>query len=526
MGNMTEKNLQKTDFNTTPGYYRKRVVILILVFALFKSIFAFDFELGNDEAYYWVFAQYIESNYFDHPPMVGVWIRLFTLNMMLDDFEGFVRMGSIIGSVLSSWFLYKCLSLIHSERAGFFAACMYHASFYAGITAGLYILPDSPQMVFWTFSMWMLARIIRNEKNWSDWILFGIAAGLCIMSKVHGVFLWFGFGLYILFYRPKWLIRPQVYVAFIITALIFSPIILWNLEYAFITYKFHSERVVIEKFSLKTNSFLKEFLNQITLNNSFNVALAIAGMVIWRKKKIKQFQALKAYNLIALPLAIILLIISLFRNSVLPHWNGPAYVALIPLGAIALAELSQKQFPNILKWSLLVFALGLCGMWVLINFIPGTYGHKDHNNLGRTDLTLDMYGWEEGGKQFVELYKKDVESGIMPKGAPIVSNTWGSAHAEYYFGRPAGLQLLCMGPPVEIHQYLWVNKYRLKNQTPDTAYSICSSTKTFNYPMDYYQTKELATTIKISRNGKPAQQFFIFRLKGLKKEVPTVADLK
>ena len=125
-----------------------------------------------------------------------------------------------------------------------------------------------------------------------------------------------------------------------------------------------------------------------------------------------------------------------------------------------------------------------------------------------------MYGWEEGGEQFVELYKKDVEAGIMPKGAPIVSNTWGSAHAEYYFGRPAGIQLFCMGPPVEIHQYLWINKYRLKQQVPDTAYSICSSTKTFNYPMDYYRTKELVSTIKISRNGKPAQQFFIFRLKG------------
>src|SRR5690349_3456261 len=125
---MVDTDLEKRNLSSAKGYYQKRVLILVLVFALFKSFFAFDWELGNDEAYYWVFAQYIETNYFDHPPMVGVWIRLFTANMLLDDFEGFVRMGSIIGSVLSSWFLFKALSVLHSERAGFFAACMYQAS--------------------------------------------------------------------------------------------------------------------------------------------------------------------------------------------------------------------------------------------------------------------------------------------------------------------------------------------------------------------------------------------------------------
>jgi hypothetical protein len=522
---MSDTYLQKNHSQTASANYQKHTVILLLIFALFKSIFAFDFELGNDEAYYWVFAQYPEWNYFDHPPMVGVWIRLFTANMLLDDFEGFVRMGSIIGSVLSSWFLFKAVSLMHSERAGFFAACMYQASFYAGITAGLYILPDSPQMVFWTFSMWMLVRIIQDENKWLHWILFGIGAGFCIMSKVHGVFLWFGFGLYILFYRPRWLIKPKVYLSFLISLIIFSPIILWNLKYDFITYRFHSERVVIDSFALKTNSFFKEFLNQVTLNNTLNVGLAVCGIVLWKKKKIRQHEPLKIYNLIGLPLAILLLIISLFRNTVLPHWNGPAYVTLVPLGAIALAELTVKPFPNILKWSLAIFAVGLCGMWVLINFIPGTYGHKDNINLGRTDLTLDMYGWEEGGKQFVDLYKKDVEAGIMPEGSPLVSDTWGSAHAEYYFGRPAGLQLFCMGPAVDIHQYLWINQYRMKHLMPETAYSICSSTKTFNYPRAFYQRRELAKIFYISRNGKPAQRFYVFRLKGLKKEVSTVKDI-
>jgi 4-amino-4-deoxy-L-arabinose transferase-like glycosyltransferase len=119
--------------------------------------------------------------------------------------------------------MYKTVALLHSERAGFFAACLYNASFYAGVTAGIYLMPDAPQMVFWTFSLWMIARITKDENDWRSWVLFGIAAGLCIMSKVHGVFLWGGMGLYMLFLKRSLFFKSQFYVAALLTLAITSP---------------------------------------------------------------------------------------------------------------------------------------------------------------------------------------------------------------------------------------------------------------------------------------------------------------
>ena len=70
--------------------------------------------LLDDEAYYWVYAQYPAWGYFDHPPMIAFWIRLFTANLLLEDVEGFVRLGSLIGCALSSWFIFKtCTSEDH-----------------------------------------------------------------------------------------------------------------------------------------------------------------------------------------------------------------------------------------------------------------------------------------------------------------------------------------------------------------------------------------------------------------------------
>lgn len=184
-------------------------MILIACTFLLKCFFAFWLELGNDEAYYWLYSQYLQWNYFDHPPMVAIWIRLFTGNLSLDQYEGFLRIGSVVGSSLSTWFMYQSAASLHSQKAGWFAAILYNASFYSGITAGLYIMPDSPQMVFFTCSLWMIARMVKDEKNWSNWLMFGVAAGLCIMSKVHGAFLWIGVGGYAVFLKQQWLKNPS-----------------------------------------------------------------------------------------------------------------------------------------------------------------------------------------------------------------------------------------------------------------------------------------------------------------------------
>ena len=81
-------------------------------------------ELGNDEVYYWTYSQHLQWNYFDHPPMVAIWIRFFTANLSLEKFEVFIRLGSIIGCIISTVFIFQIGKNLHSEKAGWFAACL------------------------------------------------------------------------------------------------------------------------------------------------------------------------------------------------------------------------------------------------------------------------------------------------------------------------------------------------------------------------------------------------------------------
>jgi 4-amino-4-deoxy-L-arabinose transferase-like glycosyltransferase len=507
------------------SFYKRRVLLLILFISVIRLIVAFTVELGNDEAYYWFFSQHIKSNYFDHPPMVALWIRIFTLNLSLQNFPGFIRLGSVVGCALSTWFMYKCVSVLCSEKAGWFAACLYNASFYAGITAGIFIMPDSPQMVFWTWSMWMIAKICTDDTKIINWALAGISIGLCVMSKVHGVFIWVGMGLYVLIYKRIWFAKPWLYMAVATSILISLPILFWNIKYNFITYSFDSARIKVGGFNVDWSTFFTQAFEQIFINNPFNFTLIVLALFSWRKYQFKKIPALKIFNLIGLTLALLLLYISLYRDDTLPHWSGPAYVTLIPLAAIRLHEMKKTGLPKMVNaaiFSHMVFLI-FCTSFIL--FYPGDVGNNKPPYRGINDLTIDNYGWKAAGKQFDSLYADEVNKKIMPASSPVICYKWWGAHLEYHFCRPLNIQMIGLGGMISLHEYMWMNALR-KNKVDFTkAYCIVPSDEFYNAKImykDFYSHVDFIKTISISRGNKPAVDFYVYRLSGWKNNLPSI----
>lgn len=505
--------------------WRRYVIILILLFSILRLLTAATLELGNDEAYYWLYSRDLQWNYFDHPPMIALWVRLSTLNGLLDQYEVFVRLGSIISCAFATWFLFRAVSLIQDEKAGWLAACLFNASLYTGLIAGLLVMPDAPQLFFWTLALWQIAKLLKGDHRWSVWIWLGIAIGLCTMSKVHGVFLWFGLGLFILFQKREWLKKPQLYVALLISVLLVSPVFFWNLHYDFVTWRFHSERVDISEQVAEKENFWLELLQQIVINNPVNFVLILLAFLYFRKRA-HWPPALIAYNYIALPLALILLFVSIFRD-IWFHWSGPAYTTLLPLAGIYLSQLRLRRIiPVAVRVSTALFILTLAGWPMIVHFYPGTYGNKQAAVLGSKDVTLDKYGWEESGASFAHFYRSEVANGQLSPQTPIVCPTWWGAHVEYYFAKPAGAPVIGLGAVNELHHYAWLNQERLPLADMDTAYCIVSSIEKDQYNdlfKKYYRQYTLVTILPVERNGKPAAAFYVYRLSGWKGEAKIMA---
>ena len=510
---------------------QKKVVATIVIFSILRLFTASMLELGNDETYYWLYSQQLQWNYFDHPPLVALGIRFFTLNLAFDQQEVFVRLASIAGCALSSVFMYKAVTLISNQRAGWFSVILYNTSFYAGVVAGILIMPDAPQMVFWTFCLWMLARIARHDGgDWFGWIGFGIAAGLAIMSKVHSIFLWVGVGSFILLRKREWLTLPSLYVSVLLTLLIASPILWWNWQYDFITWRFHSERIDITEQVSRKDSFWAELLGQVLVNNPVNFMLAILATYALFKKRNATPLALSVYNFIAWPMAICLIIISFFRD-IWPHWSGPAYTSLLPLTAIWLDQRKRKAvYPSALNWAIGGFLLFLIAWPLIVKFYPGTFGSNIKTQLGKGDFTLDKHGWKDAGEKFIELYYREQSAGNAPAGSPLVCSNWWGSHIEYYFGDDGRIPVIGLGDIAHLHQYAWLNETRENETDMSTGYCIISSIEKGETPAiykDYYQHIDSITTIPVFRNKLPAQYFYVYRLSGWKnKQIPVAHKLR
>ena len=108
---------------------KKAMVILLAVSVALRGVLAALLELGNDEVYYWTYALYPDWSHFDHPPMVGWVIQLFSLNLLFDS-EFFIRLASVVFMTADTYIIYRIGKDIKDERTGFYAALLYTASIY------------------------------------------------------------------------------------------------------------------------------------------------------------------------------------------------------------------------------------------------------------------------------------------------------------------------------------------------------------------------------------------------------------
>lgn len=505
--------------------YTKPVLYLIGINIIIKLMLAPLLELGNDEVYYWTYLLRPDWNYFDHPPMVGWMMRLFTINGLWAS-EISLRLGSIIAYAISTWFIFKIGKLLSSERMGWYASILYSASIYSGFIAGFFVLPDSPQMPFWTGSLYIMAHLMlrkSDENNWSIWILLGLVIGLATLCKVHALFLWAGFGLFILIQKREWLSNPRLYTAAFITILCLAPILYWNIEYDFITYRFHSERV--SNTGIQLSTFFQEIGGELLYQNPIVFVLVWIAVVFFALKKIRfKLNRIGTWLIcMSMPMLLIFWGISLF-NPTLPHWTGPAYIPLYFFVACWFEQGKPIFFPIVFKFALAFVAIILMVAIIAVQFSPVNFGSKSPEAYGEYCPTLDLSGWKNLGENFKQMVAEDVQKGDMKKDAVLVTNKWfPGGHLEFYISRPMQMPLIGIGQLQDLHQFAWLNKDRPGLTLGMDAYAIVPS----NLPLNvadaygpYFKKIEKPETLLQQRGGGVVRYFYVYQLKDCIK-IPT-----
>lgn len=507
--------------------YKKLVLRLLIVATIVRILVAAGTELSNDEVYYRMYADDLQWNYFDHPPLVALLIRVFTGNLLLQQ-ELWIRLGVIVCAAINTWLMFRIGATVGNERTGWIAACLFTASLYGSVIAGLMILPDGPQMVFWLLAVLLMLKIFKQGgrpfQRKRRLLLLGLVIGLCMLCKIHGIFLWVGAGLYILLYNRNLLRNPYLYLSMVITGLLLLPVLLWNINNDFITYRYHGTRVSFLG-AIQWDSFLRQIAGEFFYNNPVNMVLiGLALLVIRKRKWTNEVHQQRLLGTVAFPLVGIVWFMALFRDT-LPHWTGPAYTTLIPLAAAWVTDrMSTKLIitptPYVVRAALAIPLVILIALPLGIHQLQYPLGKKEQQYLGAGDLLLDMSGWKQFGNDFKKVYQSDIATGQMRRNATIIADYWfPAAHLDHYVAGPAGINFLAIGSLHNIHQYAWLNLERSPLKPGDDAYYIAISNY-FDPPsatlLMAFEKNDPPMTIAQYRGKVRVRNFFIYRLRGYK----------
>ncbi|MGM9478258.1 ArnT family glycosyltransferase [Pedobacter sp. GSP4] len=489
--------------------------------ATIKFVLAGSINLGNDEVYYWTYALKLQWNYFDHPPFVAWLIRASTLNLIVHH-ELAVRLGAILCSSICTLIIFSLGTFLRNRRVGWYAALLYSSSFYCSIIAGTFILPDSPQMVFWLGGIYLLLKINRGiadgKMNLGLWCWFGLMVGLAMLCKVHSIFLLLAMAMWILFKQHRLIGYIGLYTTISIVCILFLPVLVWNLNHGFITYSYHSERINIFHNGINVLPFLREICGEIFYNNPVNFVLIwMAVLSPGYKNNLLQEQDKQILLFCTLPLMLTLMVLSLFRDT-LPHWSGPAYAGLIPLAALKLEQWSKARARLWIRISAGFFFLVVISGLLVINCYPGTISkNKDNSSLGKGDPTLDLYGWKETGRIIDSVYQKDHRTAKKRITTIIVTKWFPAAHLDFYVSHGNLLETYGMGDVNDLHQYIFSNQLKRKPQFEEDAFYIIPSNLFDQAVLEKvkknYVYCDLYPAVPIYRNGKICKYILIFKLR-------------
>ena len=293
--------------------------ILLAVSALARGFIAGFIELGNDEVYYLTYARFPALSHFDHPPMIGLVIQLFTLNFTFDH-EFFLRLASVVLGTVSTLMMFLIGREIKNPLTGLYAALLFTTSFYGFILSGTFILPDAPQVCFWLVALYFLLKSLPDHDLTSDsrtyLLLAAVFAGFALISKYHSVFLPAGVFVYCLRYNRRWFAAKEFYGFFLIIALVALPVLFWNIENNFISFTYHESRVTITQSGFKPQYFLTEMVGEFFYNNPVNVVLIITALFALALRR--NFLGESPRRLLlwtSIPLIVVFQSFSLFRST-------------------------------------------------------------------------------------------------------------------------------------------------------------------------------------------------------------------
>ncbi|OGT47911.1 MAG: hypothetical protein A3E82_06815 [Gammaproteobacteria bacterium RIFCSPHIGHO2_12_FULL_38_11] len=351
---------------------KSRLFLILGLFTLYHIISGATLSLSGDGAYYWEWSRHLALSYYDHPPVIAylIWLstRLFGSSPLA------IRLPNIILLLLTSLTIYRIADYLFHDKKRSLAAVIVFNLFPIIFIGSIITSPDAPSVFCYVLSLYLFIRIIY-ESNTKLWYVLAVVIGLGLLSKYTMILFVFSAFLFILINKESryWLVRKEPYLAIVIVLLCFTPVLIWNANHQWVSFKF--------QFYGRHHLHIKWIRGLIFIALQLLVLspVFLVGIIITWVKNIRNKEII-LLTCFCSPLFIFLLLSWVIDVRI--YWP---IMAVIPLAIIYVsdARLLDKTF----RWGVAISLL-LCGIITLQEYYPVI-----RVSPLKKDPTTDFYSW-------------------------------------------------------------------------------------------------------------------------------------
>jgi hypothetical protein len=411
-------------------------------------------DLAPDEAHYWDWSRHLDWSYYSKGPLVayviragtelaGPWSRQLTGTDMLA-----VRLPAVLCGSLLLVSLY-CLTAQTFHREDLAAAAVPLALTVPVVAAGSTLMTiDAPFTCCWGWALVLGHRAVHRQSIWA-WSATGLVIGLGILAKYTMVWWILSAGLFLLATPEKrcLLLRPGFWIMTGVAAVCCLPILLWNAEHDWVTFRHVSGQTGIpaQATGLRWLGPLAFLAGQALLLVGFWFVAWLLAMVAHRPGKEADVGVRYLWWMSA-PMFAVVLLVSL-KSPVQPNWAVTAYLAGLVLTVGWLAGQFRTP-PASRRWAGICLAAG-CGLgvlvtgfmhhseWVhpLLTQLAGPSNADHPFPLRRLDPTCRLRGWRTLAAAVDRLRGQLRDEGLEPE---LAGSGW---------TLPGELAFYCQGQP-------------------------------------------------------------------------------
>ncbi|MCL4460504.1 MAG: glycosyltransferase family 39 protein [Nitrospirae bacterium] len=512
------------------------IALLIGLPTVLRFFLVGRFDLGNDEAHYYMYAAHPDFSFFDHPLMIGLlisrgmewWghsefgVRFFAPVLFL--------LSSLIFSLIA-WRLFPSWNYVLTVLVLLNAVPLF------GLLGSTLMLPDDPLSVFWLLYLLVFLEAVRVLPGATPlgragvWGLLGAIFGLALLSKYNAVLLpviTFGILLREKTLRPM-LCEPGPWAGLVLGFVIAWPLFYWNWLHHGASFLFQV-RHGMGGFSFNWVSFYQMVLGQVGYVSPILWGMILVSFFIYARSLRRSARPEER-----LPERIVLwfsLVPLVFFNSVgifhpiLPHWPALGYMS----GLLLLGAVYRRSGPgSFRRWTRAGVVLGI-GMTMLVllqvttNFfvlpekvpdkvlLTGSFPYlrARYRPVPRwVDITNDLFGFKRLARHLQR--EGDTDSG---KWAFYDSDHFNTADELAFYLHAPG-RTLCLEPGTSQFDF-WTSPSQFlgKNGIFVSTDKYPTDPRTL-YPDGTFRKIVPEPPYAVYRRGHLARIFYVYRMTGL-----------